>query len=419
MARQARGGGASDWPSVSKQAFWCDELGTYALALDGDKQPCAVRTSNAGQLLFTGIVREDRARMVAADLMRPHFFTGWGIRTVARGEARYNPMSYHDGSIWPHDNALIALGLARYGLKHSVEQVFKGLFDAATYMDLRRLPELFCGFQREKRRGPTLYPVACAPQAWASATPFTLLEAALGLEFDAARGEIRLRNPRLPAFLNEVVLRDLQLGAVQRRSSGSPPRRRCVAGSVAHARPDPGVDRSGALNGALTVRGGSHARKPMRDRDSSSQSGDSGRAVPSPQVAAARQNDAAPRQPPKEPAPPPSVTVIGARDAHGVLGRDVRSPADEDMGRIVDVIVDRGGQVRAAVIDFGGFLGVGSRKIVVDWNALHFGRVANKSDSITLELTKDQVTAAPEYKEDTPIVVLGASGSLQPLQFTP
>jgi glycogen debranching enzyme len=162
--------------------------------------------------LFTGIVRQDRARMVAADLMRPHFFTGWGIRTVAQGEARYNPMSYHDGSIWPHDNALIALGLARYGLKHSVECVFKGLFDAATYMDLRRLPELFCGFRREKGRGPTLYPVACAPQAWASATPFTLLEAALGLEFDVQRGEIRLRNPRLPAFLNEVILRELQLG---------------------------------------------------------------------------------------------------------------------------------------------------------------------------------------------------------------
>ena len=196
-----------------EKAFWCDELGTYALALDGAKQPCRVRTSNAGQLLFTGIVREDRARMVAADLMRPHFFTGWGIRTVARGEARYNPMSYHDGSIWPHDNALIALGLARYGLKHSVEHVFKALFEAATYMDLRRLPELFCGFRREKGRGPTLYPVACAPQAWASATPFTLLEAALGLEFDAARGEIRLRNPRLPAFLNEVIIRELRLGS--------------------------------------------------------------------------------------------------------------------------------------------------------------------------------------------------------------
>ena len=127
-----------------------------------------------------------------------------------------------------------------------------------------------------------------------------------------------------------------------------------------------------------------------------------------------------PEAAPKEAVPPPSVTIIGAADAHGVLGRDVRSPTDEDMGRIIDVIVDRAGLVRAAVIDFGGFLGVGSRKIVVDWNALHFGRAANKSDSITLELTKDQVTvAAPEYKEDTPIVVLGASGSLQPLQFNP
>jgi glycogen debranching enzyme len=196
-----------------EEAFWCEELGTYALALDGAKQPCRVRTSNAGQLLFTGIVREDRARRVAADLMSQKFFSGWGIRTVARGEARYNPMSYHDGSIWPHDNALIALGFARYGLKHSVAHLFKGLFDAASYMDLRRLPELFCGFQRERRRGPVLYPVACAPQAWASATPFTLLEAALGLEFDAVRGEIRLRDPRLPEFLNEVVLRDLRLGA--------------------------------------------------------------------------------------------------------------------------------------------------------------------------------------------------------------
>ena len=195
-----------------EEAFWCEDLGTYALALDGDKKPCKVRSSNAGQLLFSGMIREDRARRVAADLMRPHFFSGWGIRTIALGEARYNPMSYHNGSIWPHDNALIALGLARYGLKHSVEHVFKGLFDAASYMDLRRLPELFCGFRRERHRGPTLYPVACAPQAWASATPFTLLEASLGLEFDAGRREIRLRNPRLPAFLDEVTLHNLQLG---------------------------------------------------------------------------------------------------------------------------------------------------------------------------------------------------------------
>jgi hypothetical protein len=135
-----------------------------------------------------------------------------------------------------------------------------------------------------------------------------------------------------------------------------------------------------------------------------------------PPAASSQQNETAPLVP-KEPAPPPSVTVIGAGDAHSVLGRHVRSPADEDMGHIVDVIVDRSGSVRAAVIDFGGFLGVGSRKIVVDWNALGFGRVANKKDSITLELTKDQVKAAPEYKEDKPIVVLGASGRLQPWQW--
>ena len=121
--------------------------------------------------------------------------------------------------------------------------------------------------------------------------------------------------------------------------------------------------------------------------------------------------------PAKEPPPPPSVTVIGARDAHGILGREVRSAANEDMGRIVDVIVDREGAVRAAVIDFGGFLGVGSRKIVVDWSAIRFGGVASKRDSITLELTKAQVAAAPEYKEDTPVIVLGAAGRLQPWDF--
>jgi glycogen debranching enzyme len=192
--------------------FWCPDLQTYALALDGDKQPCCVRTSNAGQLLVSGMVRPERAAAVAAGLLQPGFFSGWGIRTVAKGEARYNPMSYHDGSVWPHDNALIALGLARYGHKDAVGQLFKGLFDAATYMDLRRLPELFCGFRRQPNRGPTLYPVACSPQAWASATPFSLIEAALGLEFDPRQGEIRLRRPRLPAFLDEVTLRNLQLG---------------------------------------------------------------------------------------------------------------------------------------------------------------------------------------------------------------
>jgi len=134
-------------------AFWCPELGTYALALDGAKRPCRVRSSNAGQVLFTGICAPERAAEIAHDLMRPHFFSGWGIRTIAQGEARYNPMSYHNGSIWPHDNALIALGLARYGQKRAVERIFQGLFDTASYMDLRRLPELFCGFTRRRGRG--------------------------------------------------------------------------------------------------------------------------------------------------------------------------------------------------------------------------------------------------------------------------
>jgi glycogen debranching enzyme len=192
-------------------SFWCPELETYALAIDGDKEPCRVRSSNAGQVLFTGIAKTKRAIKVADGLMRPQFFSGWGIRTIANTEARYNPMSYHNGSIWPHDNALIALGLARYGLKRSVERVFKGLFDAATYMDLRRLPELFCGFQRGRGRGPTHYPVACSPQAWASATPFTLIEASLGLQFDPINNEIRLHSPRLPPFLDWVVLRNLRL----------------------------------------------------------------------------------------------------------------------------------------------------------------------------------------------------------------
>jgi glycogen debranching enzyme len=194
-------------------AFWCPQIETYALALDGAKKPCAVRTSNAGQVLFTGIAEPARAALVARGLLRPDFFSGWGIRTVAHGEARYNPMSYHNGSIWPHDNALIALGLARYGLKQSVETLFEGLFRAGTYMDHRRLPELFCGFQRQRGHGPTLYPVACAPQAWASAAPFALLAASLGLEFDPFQNEIKLCNPRLPAFLDTVMLRSLRLGS--------------------------------------------------------------------------------------------------------------------------------------------------------------------------------------------------------------
>jgi glycogen debranching enzyme len=193
-------------------AFWIPDLETYALALDGAKRPCEVRTSNAGQLLFTGIARPERALKVAEGLLRPQFFSGWGIRTVSSRERRYNPMSYHNGSVWPHDNALIGLGLAHYEHKSAVAQVFTAMFEAAAYMDLRRLPELFCGFQRRRGRGPTLYPVACSPQAWAGGAPFLMLQASLGLEFDVARNEIRLRNPRLPSFLQEVAVSNLRLG---------------------------------------------------------------------------------------------------------------------------------------------------------------------------------------------------------------
>ena len=195
-----------------EEAFWCPEIGTYALALDGMKQQCKIRTSNAGQVLFTGIASRAHAVAVTECLMSPGLFSGWGIRTLSQEERRYNPMSYHNGSVWPHDNAMIALGFARNGFSLPIERVFKGIFEAATYMDISRLPELFCGFQRRRGRGPTLYPVACAPQAWAAATPFALLQASLGLSFNPARNEIRLINPRLPSFLDEVILRHLRLG---------------------------------------------------------------------------------------------------------------------------------------------------------------------------------------------------------------
>lgn len=193
-------------------AFWCDSIGTFTIALDGAKHPCLVRTSNAGQVLFSGIAKPERAAMVAKGLMEPRFFSGWGIRTVALDESRYNPMSYHNGSIWPHDNSLIAIGLRHYGFTDAVDRIFAGMLHAASYMEFQRLPELFCGFRRRRNRGPTLYPVACSPQAWAAATPFALLGTSLGLEFDAEAKEIRLRNPHLPPFIEELTIKGLRLG---------------------------------------------------------------------------------------------------------------------------------------------------------------------------------------------------------------
>jgi glycogen debranching enzyme len=191
--------------------FWIEELGAYAIALDGDKRPCRVLSSNAGQVLFCGIAAPERAQKLAATLLTPEMFSGWGVRTLSADVPRFNPMSYHNGSVWPHDNALIALGLARYGLKRGASAIFEGLFDAAAHMEMMRFPELFCGFPRRRGMAPVLYPVACAPQAWASVVPFALLQACLGLEMDFAKREIRFHNPQLPKFMEEVRINDLEL----------------------------------------------------------------------------------------------------------------------------------------------------------------------------------------------------------------
>jgi glycogen debranching enzyme len=195
-----------------ERAFWCEEMSSYALALDGEKRPCRVRTSNAGYALFTGIAGDEHARRTGGTLMNADSFSGWGIRTVARCERPFNPMSYHNGSVWPHDNALIASGFARYGLRPGLMQVFTGLFYASTFVKAHGLPELFCGFERRPGEGPTFYPVACSPQSWASASVFSLLQSALGLSIAAPQHQVRFTHPRLPPFLKEVEIRNLRIG---------------------------------------------------------------------------------------------------------------------------------------------------------------------------------------------------------------
>jgi glycogen debranching enzyme len=193
------------------EAFFDEALGTYVLALDGDKRPCRVRSSNAGHALLTEIALPERAKRLVHDLMQPSSFTGWGIRTLPTTEARYNPMSYHNGSVWPHDNAMIAAGMARYGYRTAAAQVFRGLFEASTYIDLKRLPELFCGFPRLRNHGPTFYPVACSPQAWAAGSTLSLTQSCLGLAFDPEAGHIVFDQPVLPEFVDDIVLRQIAL----------------------------------------------------------------------------------------------------------------------------------------------------------------------------------------------------------------
>ncbi|MDV3238075.1 MAG: amylo-alpha-1,6-glucosidase [Gammaproteobacteria bacterium] len=192
-----------------EERFWLEELDTYALALDGGGRPCAVRSSNPGHLLYCGIVDQARAARVVRALVGPAAFNGWGVRTLFEGERRYNPMSYHNGSVWPHDTALAAAGMARYGFKDEALTLLEGLFNAAIHFDLHRLPELFCGFGRLPGQAPTHYPVACAPQAWASGAIFMLVEAILGLQFDADNARIHMQHPRLPDYINWLRIRGL------------------------------------------------------------------------------------------------------------------------------------------------------------------------------------------------------------------
>jgi glycogen debranching enzyme len=199
-----------------EDAFWCEDLGMYALALDGLKRKqqgvCRVRTSNAGHSLFTGIASPERARRTAYSLMEADLFSGWGIRTLASGEARYNPLSYHNGSIWPHDNALIACGFGRYGFRNLVGKVMLALLDVSSMLDLHRLPELFCGLERRPGEGPTLYPVACSPQAWAAAAPFLLIQSCLGLRIEGAHNRVVFERPCLPEGIPQLSIRGLRVG---------------------------------------------------------------------------------------------------------------------------------------------------------------------------------------------------------------
>jgi glycogen debranching enzyme len=198
-----------------ERAFWCEELGSYALALDGRGQPCRVRSSNAGHCLYGGIAEQKRGLRTAHTLLGEELFSGWGIRTIATSEARYNPMSYHNGSVWPHDNAIIAVGMAAYGDKQGAMKVLAGIFDASLFIALHRMPELFCGFSRRPGESPTLYPTACSPQAWAAGAGFQLLQACLGLQIDGTRRLVSFDRPVLPPVLERVQIQNLSVGTAR------------------------------------------------------------------------------------------------------------------------------------------------------------------------------------------------------------
>jgi glycogen debranching enzyme len=204
--------------------FWDDERKMIVLALDGGGRPCRVLASNQGHCLWTEILDADKARHVAAHLLSPAMFTGHGIRTLALGEKAYNPLSYHNGSVWPHDNALIAEGLRRYDCMTELRTLAEGLFDVIERSEDLRIPELFCGFPRHGSERPVPYDVACKPQAWAAGSIFLLLKGMLGLSIDAESGSLLLKTPILPKQVDRLeirrlILRDKELDVVIRHGS--------------------------------------------------------------------------------------------------------------------------------------------------------------------------------------------------------
>ena len=199
---------AKELRAAVEERFWMPEVGFYAIALDHAGAQCRVRGSNAGQLLYTQLPSQRRAALVAAQLLSGAFNDGWGIRTLAQDEPRFNPMSYHNGSVWPHDTALCAAGIAHYGDRTAAARLLSELFDASVHFGTR-LPELYCGFPRRPGEPPVGYPVACLPQAWSSGSVFMLLQACLGLSIDAAERLVEIDRPELPADIDRLTIRNL------------------------------------------------------------------------------------------------------------------------------------------------------------------------------------------------------------------
>jgi glycogen debranching enzyme len=197
--------------------FWSDELGTYVIALQDGNRRVEVVSSNPGQALWTGIATADYAKRIINRLFMPDMFSGWGIRTLSTHERRYNPIGYHTGTVWPHDNALIAAGCRHYGSADATLRILTSIIDAADRFEHGRLPEVFAGFDRDERGGPIRYPVACHPQAWAAGSVPFMIESALGLEPDGFERRLRIRRPQLPEFTRTLTLDRLSVGTAKAR----------------------------------------------------------------------------------------------------------------------------------------------------------------------------------------------------------